>query len=136
MKKYTLGLDIGIASVGWAVVDSETEEITEAGARIFESGDASKNQSWRGFRGIKRNSRRRRHRLERVADLFEKYGLKKPESINLSPLELRVNGMEEQITKEELFATLYNIAKHRGVAYLEDIEERKRFQMPLIVMFL
>ncbi len=64
MGKKILGLDIGIASVGYAVIDEETEDIIEAGVRLFESGDASKNIDRRGFRGIKRNLRRKKHRLD------------------------------------------------------------------------
>ncbi len=59
MEKYTLGLDIGIASVGWAVVNSQSEEIAESEVRLFDSADASKNQERRTFRGIKRNSIRK-----------------------------------------------------------------------------
>lgn len=36
------GLDIGIASVGWAVVRDDYE-ILESGANLFKSADASKN---------------------------------------------------------------------------------------------
>ena len=33
--KYILALDIGIASVGWAVLDKESETVIEAGSNIF-----------------------------------------------------------------------------------------------------
>lgn len=41
--KYTIGLDIGIASVGWAVI-GEDEKVWEAGSNIFEAAEASSNQ--------------------------------------------------------------------------------------------
>ena len=36
------GIDIGVASVGWAVVNDEYE-VVESGANLFPSADASKN---------------------------------------------------------------------------------------------
>lgn len=44
-----IGLDIGIASVGWAVVDDDYK-VLEAGSNLFESADASKNVERRSFR--------------------------------------------------------------------------------------
>ena len=44
-----LGLDIGIASVGWAVVGAESENIIESGVRLFESADASKKSRKKKF---------------------------------------------------------------------------------------
>ena len=123
--KIILGLDIGISSVGWAVLNENTKEIIESGVRLFESGDASKNQERRAFRESKRVTRRRKHRLERLTDFMEEYDFFKPTNINLSPLELRNKGLTERLEKDEIFVCLYNIAKHRGVAYLEDIEEAK-----------
>ena len=32
---YILALDIGVASVGWAVLEKETETVVEAGSNIF-----------------------------------------------------------------------------------------------------
>lgn len=42
-----------------------------------------------------------------------------------SPIILRVKGIDNKLEKDELYAALYNIAKHRGVSYLEDLEEAK-----------
>ena len=39
------GLDIGIASVGWAVVSDEYQ-ILESGANLFEAAEASKNAAF------------------------------------------------------------------------------------------
>ena len=123
MEKYILGLDIGIASVGWAVVSEESQKVVESGVRLFESAEASKNQERRGFRGIRRSIRRKHHRLERANELLNSIGLNKPESLNDSPVVLRKKGLTEKLEKSELYAALYNIMKHRGVSYIEDIEE-------------
>ena len=47
-----IGVDIGIASVGWAVVDDEYQ-VLESGSNLFDSADASRNVDRRGFRQIK-----------------------------------------------------------------------------------
>lgn len=125
MEKMILGLDIGIASVGWAVVGAESENIIESGVRLFESADASKNQKRRSFRGIRRNIRRRKHRLQRADDLLNSIGLSKPEFVTDMPVALRQKGLTEELTTSELYVALYNIMKHRGVYYLEDLEEVK-----------
>ena len=52
--KYILALDIGIASVGWAVLDKESETVIEAGSNIFPEASAADNQLRRDMRGAKR----------------------------------------------------------------------------------
>ena len=54
MTKYSVGLDIGIASVGWSIVDIDEKKIVDLGSRIFPSGNAAANQERRGFRGTRR----------------------------------------------------------------------------------
>lgn len=34
-ERYVLGLDIGIASVGWAIIRVSDQEIIESGVRLF-----------------------------------------------------------------------------------------------------
>ena len=69
-KKYNIGLDIGTTSVGWAVVESETQKILRKGkgnnrkalwgVRLFE--EASTAEGRRGFRSTRRRYDRRRNR--------------------------------------------------------------------------
>ncbi len=125
MDKFTLGIDIGIASVGWAVVSNDTKEIQESGVRLFSSAEASQNADRRGFRGTRRNTRRKQERLKMLESFLESKLVKRPEALSNEPLQLRVRGLEQELSKEEIFAVLYNIAKHRGVSYLEDVEEMK-----------
>lgn len=40
--KYTVGYDIGIASVGWSVIDTEENKLIDQGVRLFDTAmDAS-----------------------------------------------------------------------------------------------
>ena len=118
-----LGLDIGIASVGVGVIDSLTGEIIHANSRIFPAANADNNIERRNARGNRRLTRRKKHRLIRVRDLFNKYNFDTNfKKLNLNPYELRVKGLTELLSNEELFAALKNISKHRGISYLDDAE--------------
>lgn len=119
-----LGLDIGIASVGVGIIDAVTGEIIHKSARIFPAANADNNAERRGFRGSRRLLRRKKHRVQRVRDLFDQYGIETYfENLNLNPYELRVKGLTETLTNEELFAALRNIIKRRGISYLDDASE-------------
>ena len=52
-----------------------------------------KNQERRSFRGIRRNIRRRKHRLQRADDLLNSIGLSKPEFVTDMPVALRQKGL-------------------------------------------
>ena len=48
-----VALDIGVASVGWAVLDMDKEEILEAGSNIFPEATAEKIKQKNPFRDFK-----------------------------------------------------------------------------------
>ncbi len=128
---YRIGLDIGITSVGWAVLSHDSNEeanrIVDLGVRTFDRAEvpdtgASLASERREARGTRRRLRRRRHRLDRVKKLFEDEGL-----ISISNLEsmfktskhanvykIRYEALNGIINNEELAAILYHFAKHRG----------------------
>lgn len=119
----TIGVDIGVASVGIAVVDSETGDILEAVSDIFPCANAASNADRRGFRQGRRGKRRLATRITDFKSLWTKSGYMIPEDINLSPLELRVMALAEKITMNELYVVLLNNLKHRGISYLEDADD-------------
>lgn len=51
---YIFGMDIGVASVGVAVINNQTLEIEEVVSDLFESADASKNVERRSARQSRR----------------------------------------------------------------------------------
>ena len=81
---YRIGLDIGIASVGWAVLENNSKDepvhIMDFGVRIFDTaedpqtGDSLASPR-RNARSMRRRLRRRRHRLDRIKQLLEREGL-------------------------------------------------------------
>ena len=126
MNGLVLGLDIGIASVGVGILEKDTGKIIHASSRLFPAATADNNVERRSNRQGRRLNRRKKHRSVRLQDLFESYGLLtdfSKLSINLNPYQLRVQGMENQLTNEELFIALKNIVKRRGISYLDDASE-------------
>lgn len=118
-----IGLDIGIASVGWAVVDDEYN-IIEAGSNIFPAADASKNEERRSFRQGRRLKRREKTRISDFKKLWNKYDFMTPLDKENNVLGIRIKGLEEKIDLEQIYYVLLNNLKHRGISYLEDaIEE-------------
>ncbi|KXT78631.1 type II CRISPR RNA-guided endonuclease Cas9 [Streptococcus sp. DD13] len=126
MNGLVLGLDIGIASVGVGILKKDTGEIIHTNSRLFSAATADSNIERRRHRGGKRLTRRKKHRSIRLHDLFEDSGLLtdfSKVSINLNPYQLRVQGLDNQLTNEELFIALKNIVKRRGISYLDDASE-------------
>ena len=130
-RSYRIGLDIGIASVGWAVLENNSQDepirILDLGVRIFEAAEVPKTGAAlaaerRDARTARRRIRRRRHRLERIKWLFEREGLIQIDSFmeryhspNLPDVyELRYEGLERKLSNEEFAQVLLHIAKHRG----------------------
>ena len=77
-NKYIVGLDIGISSVGWALLALDENDnpyrIIDVGSRIFTPGEEasgdSKAKARREKRGARRISRRREFRIDRVRNLL------------------------------------------------------------------
>ena len=123
MANYVLGLDIGIGSVGVGLIEKETGKIIHKSVNLFPSGDAASNVDRRKSRGEKRVKRRKKHRVKRTEDLFEKYDIDvelHSVPINLNPYEIRVRGLNEKLSLTELFVALKSMVKHRGISYLDD----------------
>lgn len=78
-KKYNIGLDIGTNSVGWAVVEADTQKIIKKGTkskrkalwgvRLFDSAVTA--QERRMFRSTRRRYDRRRQRIKLLQEEFQ-----------------------------------------------------------------
>ncbi|PTI92141.1 type II CRISPR RNA-guided endonuclease Cas9 [Staphylococcus simulans] len=124
-RNYILGLDIGITSVGYGIIDYETRDVIDAGVRLFKEANVENNEGRRSKRGARRLKRRRRHRLQRVKKLLFDYKLLNEDSeiSGINPYEARVKGLSEKLSDEESSAALLNLAKRRGVHNVNDVEE-------------
>lgn len=126
MSDLVLGLDIGIGSVGVGILNKVTGEIIHKNSRIFPAAQAENNLVRRTNRQGRRLTRRKKHRRVRLNHLFEESGLITDftkVSINLNPYQLRVKGLIDELSNEELFIALKNMVKHRGISYLDDASD-------------
>lgn len=131
----TFGLDIGIASVGWAVL-AETR-IVALGVRAFDKAETpdkgeSLNLARRSARLTRRRLRRRAWRLTKLGRLLKRESLisdanlfKGQPSFSDSTWVLRVAGLDQLLSNEEWARVLYHVCKHRGFHWISRAEERK-----------
>ena len=142
---YTLGLDIGIASVGACAIDQENAKLIEMSVRRFEEAKEAKEA--RTNRSARRTLRRKNWRKKQLLDAFndfniiskeeiDKYGkenylnfnsdyldLKKPDVYTV--YHLRQKAINEQVTKREILLCLYNILQARGHFLLDTVDFSK-----------
>ncbi len=133
----TLGLDLGISSIGWTLIENygNNVEIVDLGVRIFTAGQAMEQgkrigppaQPRREARLSRRTLRRKKARLSKTKKLLRDFNLmESPESLFYNvknapkPWELRSKAVKEKISKEDLARILIHMANHRG--YMLSIE--------------
>lgn len=120
---YTLGLDIGIASVGAALLGDD--RVIALFVRTFDKAETAKegeslNKIRRDARQTRRRIRRRAHRLLRLRRMFKRVGILPSADLsllvdsNIRPWQLRSEGLDRQMSPTEWAAVLYHIIKHRG----------------------
>ena len=131
---YRIGLDLGVGSVGWAVLRTDDNglpnRIEALGSRVFDKAENPKDGSSlaakrREARSVRRRLRRRRHRRDRVLNLLENYNILSKEQVykmyndnnyrfQKNVYELRVEGLDTKLTDKELARVLISLVKRRG----------------------
>lgn len=138
-----LGIDVGVNSIGWAVLDydqdSEDGDVIALGSRIFPKGvkdekgnESPKNEDRRTARSVRRNLRRRANKKALLKKELSNIGLwpsgqasdgangqandqaEIDELLNTNPYELRSKAVNEQISKYELGRVLLHLAQRKG----------------------
>lgn len=118
-----LGLDIGIASVGWGIINKDTGKVIDAGVRLFPEASKINNENRRSFRGSRRLKRRCFNRKKDLIEILNENNLYEDDHNNMiNPYEARVKALNNKVSKAELTKALINICKHRGSS-LEIIED-------------
>lgn len=137
MKKI-LGLDLGVTSIGWALVneaenDSEKSSIIRLGVRVnpltadektnFEAGKSITTNADRTLkRSMRRNLQRYKLRRKELVDTLKSYGwidedsvlAEKGKGTTFQTLKLRAKAAEDEISLEELARVFLIINKKRG----------------------
>lgn len=99
---FKLGLDLGVASVGWGIID-ENYNIIDSGVRLFSEASAKENVKRREMRSSRRRVRRVRHRLDRMGLLLsEILEIDLPEPFG-NIYEIRCRGLKEKLKKKNCF---------------------------------
>jgi CRISPR/Cas system Type II protein with McrA/HNH and RuvC-like nuclease domain len=137
----TFGFDIGIASVGWAVL-SDTH-IVDLGVRCFPAAEDPKekislNQARRSARTGRNRNAQRRSRLKRLEQLFVDIGLLSAFAVKSLfadhhapgiPVrdiwELRSQALMRILDAEEFARILHHLVKWRGYGSLRDAKDRQ-----------
>jgi CRISPR-associated endonuclease Csn1 len=134
MMARIFGLDIGIGSCGWALLETETVDadtgevagprVVTCGARCFEVPEEPdtkelKNKGRRAARGQRRVTRRRRQRLAEIRRLLRTEGLPLPGPMPPGTAadrvwRLRAEGLDRLLPGEEWARVLIHLARHRG----------------------
>lgn len=129
MSDYTLGLDIGSRSIGWALVQvNATRDIINMGARVFPEGvdrdtkglEKSKNTTRREARGTRRTHQRRTDRKRRLVRSLRNVGLLPRGGDELSallqtdPYQSRKKGLDARLDPHAFGRILYHLSQRRG----------------------
>lgn len=129
-KNYSLGLDIGTNSVGWAIValDGDTpKSIVDVGSRIFikavnDKIPTPKNADRRLARAKRRVIARRSARCSRLENYLKK--------LNLLPRSLTKNGYDRESTLNELGCPYY--LRHKALDFQLEKHEIGRVLLHLV----
>lgn len=128
---YILGLDLGIASCGWAVVEIDEHEspirLIDVGVRTFDAAEKPDGQSLAAVRRLARGQRRRiyrrTHRLQQLREILLRENVLQAADFDENghvidlPIyvwDLRVAGLDRKLESKEWAAVLLHLVKRRG----------------------
>lgn len=142
-----LGLDPGIASCGFCLLDLANHRILEMGSHLFDTPQEAKTKTSlavkrRNARSVRRNTKRTRDRQTHCLRLLIAYGLV-PEGAGKTwlqskkgdkpMLKLRARALDMVLTNRQLAQVLYSLSARRGyiphgeggIDSLDDVEGKK-----------
>lgn len=128
MAGRILGLDLGVASIGWCLFDSDEGPIVAMGSRVFQSAledktPTPKNAKRRTARGLRKTIRRRQMRRDALVGLLREHGLLPAGGAAWfelfsdharNPYLLRARGLDQQLAPHEFGRVLFHLARRRG----------------------
>ncbi|MBR2274047.1 MAG: type II CRISPR RNA-guided endonuclease Cas9, partial [Alphaproteobacteria bacterium] len=133
--KYRLGLDLGVGSIGSALIEldeqNNAKDIIDAGVRIFEVSEGAEDR--RAKRTARKNLVRTKKRLELLAKKLYENGLwvnDTPEGTDKlrskSPYKIRNDALNGQLSNPNYIGrAILHIAKHRGAGFVSAADELK-----------
>ena len=133
--EYTLGLDIGIASVGWCLLGEN--RIIDLGVRAFDKAETAKegdplNLTRRMARLARHRLAQRAWRLKKLTRELKRQGLidnarffQPTNPVTTPPWQLRVQGLDRKLEPDEWARVIYHLCKHRGFHWISRAEEKQ-----------
>lgn len=131
--KYRLGLDLGVGSIGSAVVEMDQQnnlkDVIDAGVRIFNVSEGAEERRLK--RTMRKNQNRTRERLELLArKLYENklWVNNTPEGTehlrSKSPYKIRFDAVNGALSNPNYIGrAILHMAKHRGAGFVSAAEE-------------
>jgi CRISPR-associated endonuclease Csn1 len=133
MKPFTLGLDLGTNSIGWAMIghreDGQPDSLIDCGVRIFQEAVEAKtrtpkNHARRAARQMRKQLARKRMRRDLLRKIltdagwldeaFRDYAGEAAFNALGEPYQLRKKALDEKLTLPELSRVLMHLNKRRG----------------------
>lgn len=133
--KYRLGLDLGVGSIGSAVIEldevGEAVDIKDVGVRIFEVSEGA--EARREKRASRKNLIRTKKRLQLLAEkLYQNNLWVSNDPIGTdrlrskSPYKIRYDALNKRLSSPHYIGRAFlHIAKHRGAGFVSAAEEFK-----------
>ena len=124
MGRLVLGLDIGVTSVGYGIIDIDEEKIIDYGVRLFKEGTASNNEDRRIKRGARRLKRRKVNRINDMKIFLRNENILGDNYRSFdNPYTIRKKGLHEKLSKDELACAILHITKNRGTCLESSADE-------------
>lgn len=145
-KKINIGLDIGVASVGWSIID-ENNDLINYGSRLFDDAGTKNdgmlaNQARRSKRSLRRRLRRTKTRKEDFLKLLIKHnylneqkydefcdfineGIVDENNESIPIAKIKHKGLYQKLSLKEAILCLFHYIHNRGYFYIteEDLSE-------------
>lgn len=133
---YTLGIDMGVASIGWGAISPERKWL-DCGVRVFPAGvdnfnspkEKHPNLDRRSARGMRRRIYRKAERKRIICEFLQQLGWMPGDSATLQTwygldvYELRSRAISERIALSELARIILHINQRRGFLSLRKSEK-------------
>jgi CRISPR-associated endonuclease Csn1 len=119
----SFGIDLGIASIGWSVLDLDNNIIKDKGIYLFTEAEKAENR--RILRGTRRRKKRKKHREERIYEILKRKNIYLKNTVDSNLLEVRLKSLKEKIEMQDIINIIFYFSRHRGYIPFKDEDERK-----------
>lgn len=111
-KDLTIGIDLGIASCGWAVYNNDTKVNEDQGVYLFAQANGA--QERRANRSVRRRYNRTNYRELRLRRLLDSIGFNQQVKPDNEMIDKRIKGLHDKLSKQEIVNVLNFYIKQRG----------------------